>query len=130
MEGQPEYIRYQSRTPNPAGFHVGVFGLVNVLGRHGMLTPGQERFRQENNAWYDAAYPDPGIVARGIYGPGANLRAAAWFKSSATALITRIAGYLAILDAHAIAWEEVRTIDPGTIIYEDSYQVVAIPEQP
>jgi hypothetical protein len=59
---QLEYVRFQSRTPDSARFRVGVFGLVNVLGRHGMLTPEEERFRQENNACYDAAHPDPGAV--------------------------------------------------------------------
>lgn len=68
-----------------------------------MLTPEEERFRQENNAWYDAAYPDPGAVAHGIYGQGANPQATAWFKSTATGLIARVAGYLDILNAHAIA---------------------------
>jgi hypothetical protein len=54
-----EYVRFRSKYPNRYGEFVGIFGLVNVLGRHGMLTPDEERFRRENNAWYDAAYPDP-----------------------------------------------------------------------
>jgi len=33
------------------------------------------------------------------------------------------------LDAHRIALEEVRTPDPGTIIYEDEFQVVAISDR-
>jgi hypothetical protein len=50
-----EYVRFQSRHPNRFGEHAGVFGLVNVLGRDGMLTPDEKRSRRENNAWYDAA---------------------------------------------------------------------------
>lgn len=124
-----EYVRFQGQYPNVAGLHVGIFGLVNVLGRHGMLAPDEERFRRENNDWYDAAYPDPGVAA-GIYGGQAERGAAAWFKSTSTELIARVSGYLAILDAHAIAWHELRTTDPGTIIYEDDYQVVAVPRHP
>jgi hypothetical protein len=41
--------------------------------------------------------------------------------------VNRVSGYLAILDAHAIAWDEVRTTDPGTILYEDRWQVVVLP---
>ena len=122
-----QYVRFRSRFPNAAGLQVGVFGLVNVLGRHGMLTPDEERFRRENNAWYDAAYPDPCTVDPAVYDPDSHPGAAAWFKAASTALIARIAGYLDILDAHRIAWEEVRTTDPGTIIYEDQYQIVATP---
>jgi hypothetical protein len=62
-----EYVRFRSRYPNVAGFYVGVFGLVNVLGRNGMLTPEQEHFRQVGNAWYKAAYPDPCTVDQGVY---------------------------------------------------------------
>jgi hypothetical protein len=124
-----EYVRFQSRYASAAGLHVGIFGLVNVLGRHGMLTPGEEQFRRESNDWYDSAYPDPGVAA-GVYGDQANARAAAWFKSTSIELIARVTGYLAILDAHAIAWHELRTTDPGTIIYEDAHQVVALPRQP
>lgn len=123
-----EYVRFQSRYPNAAGLHVGIFGLVNVLGRHGMLAPHEERFRRENNDWYDAAYPDPG-AAEGIYRDNAG-PSAAWFKETSTELIARVTGYLAILDAHAIAWHELRTTDPGAIIYEDDYQVVAVPRHP
>jgi hypothetical protein len=117
-----EYVRFRSAHPNVHGFHVGVFGLVNVLGRHGMLAPDEERFRRENNAWYDAAYPEPAI-----YGENVHPHAAAWFRSAAFNLMENIPGYLSILDAHRIAWEEVRTTDPGKIIYADEFQVVAIP---
>jgi hypothetical protein len=106
---------------------VGIFGLVNVLGKNGMLTPEEERFRRENNDWYDAAYPEPCRTHPATYDPAVNPHAAAWFKSTSSQLIDRVQGYLAILDAHNIAWEEVRTSDPGRIIYTDEYQVVAVP---
>ncbi len=117
-----EYVRFRSKYPNANGLHIGVFGLVNVLGRRGMLNPGEEQFRRENNAWYDAAYPDPPV-----YDESLSPHAAAWFKSTASELIDRVAGYLSILNAHHIAWEEVRTASPGTIIHADEFQVVAEP---
>lgn len=122
-----EYVRFRSARPTATGIHVGIFGLVNVLGRHGMLAPAEEQFRRENNAWYDAAYPDPCAADPSVYAQDVNPRAAAWFKPTATSLLGRIGGYLRILDAHRIAWEEIRTTDPGKIVYEDSYQVIAVP---
>jgi hypothetical protein len=124
-----EYVRFRSRYPNQAGERIGVFSLVNVLGRHGMLTPDEEEFRRENNSWYNAAYPEPSATHPGTYDPAVNPHAAAWFKASATALIDRIPGYLLILDAHNVAWEEVRTADPGRIVYRDEHQVVAVPHR-
>jgi hypothetical protein len=85
-------------------------------GRHGMLTPDEERFRRENNEWYDVAYPDPSRIGTSAYDPEANPHAASWFKPAASGLINRVHGYLAILDAHNIAWEKVETTDPGRIV--------------
>jgi hypothetical protein len=87
-----------------------------------MLTPEEEQFRRENNAWYDTAYPSP--IARYQQHAGA----VAWFKDTAAELLERIPGYLAILDTHRIAWEEARTRVPGVIVYEDTCQVLAITE--
>jgi hypothetical protein len=35
--------------------------------------------------------------------------------------------YLALLDRHQVAWVERRDTDPGSIIYQDWAQVVAVP---
>ena len=119
MQATTEYVRFRSAYRGAQGYKVGVFGLVNVLGRNGMLTPAEERFRRENNAWYDAAYPSPASHYQEY--PGA----VAWFKDTADELLERIPGYLAILDAHRITWEQARTPAPGLIVYEDAYQVLA-----
>jgi hypothetical protein len=63
-------------------------------------------------------------------GRGTDPLAACWFKITAQELVSRVGGYLAILDAHFIAWEEVRTTDPGTILYEDRWQIVAVQAEP
>ena len=122
MQETTEYVRFRSVYPGAKGYKVGVFGLVNVLGRHGMLTPDEERFRRESNGWYDAAYPSPTSHYQ------EHPDAVAWFKDTATELLERIPGYLAILDAHRIAWEQARTSAPGLIVYEDACQVLAISE--
>jgi hypothetical protein len=120
-------VRYRSRYPNQDGFHVGVFGLVNVLGRHGMLGPAEETFRRENNAWYDAAYPDPYAIDPALHDKQLNPGAAFWFKPTATTLLRRIDGYLAILSAHAVAWQQVTSPNPGRVVYEDEFHLVAVP---
>jgi hypothetical protein len=115
-----DYVRFQSAYPGVKGFKAGVFVLVNALGMNGMLTPDEERFRRENNAWYNQAYP----AATTHYAQ--HPKAVAWFKDSSSELLERIPGYLAILDAHRIAWEEARTASPGVIVYEDAWQVLAV----
>ena len=124
---EAKFVRYRSRYEDARGAFVGVFGLVNVLGRHGMLTPEEERFRRENNEWYDAAYPDPYAALPSL---SARPLAASWFRSDARPLLDRVPGYLAVLENHHIAWECVQTNDVGVILYEDHYQVVADPLLP
>jgi hypothetical protein len=124
------YIRFQSPEPDERGRFVGVFGLVNMLSSRGRLTPEQERFRRANNDWYDAAYADPTTVDPTVYDEAVHPGAHAWFKDSATELVARVPGYLAILAAHGVACVEVRTQDPGRVIYEDDHQVVAVPSRP
>lgn len=124
MQTAMEYVRFRSACAGAKGYKVGVFGLVNVLGKHGMLTPEEERFRRENNAWYDTAYPSPASCYQD------HPAAVAWFKDTAAELLERIPGYLAILDAHRIAWEEARTSTPGLIVYEDACQVLAVTGHP
>jgi hypothetical protein len=77
-----EYVRFQGKGLTRTGDHAGIFGLVNVMGRNGMLTPGEEKFWRENNTWYSAACPDPGQIDPGVFDRAVNPHAAAWFKAS------------------------------------------------
>ena len=51
-----------------------------------------------------------------------------WFKLTATHLLERVPGYLALLDRYGVAWVERRSDAPGRVLYEDEVQiVVAVP---
>ncbi|HEY9333531.1 MAG TPA: hypothetical protein VIQ79_03915 [Kribbella sp.] len=89
--------------PDRRGRRIGVFGLVNMLGQRGYLSAEEEEFRRTTNAWYDATYTNPSTVDPTVY--EANLRAAAWFRSSAAHLMEPLPGYLAILAAHNVPCE-------------------------
>lgn len=121
------FIRFEGTTRHPRGYFPGIFVLVNGLAQEGQLTAEQEAFRRRTNAWYDAAYPNPSHIDPTVYDPEAHPGAVAWFKSSATHLLSRVNGYLEILTAHGIPYRRVRAGDPGRVIYEDAYQVVVIP---
>ena len=121
------YVRFQSTNRNERGAFSGVFGLVNRLGREGKLTAEQETFWRTNNAWYDERFTNPSHVDLRVYDhevhPGAN----AWFKTHAHEMIRRVHGYMEILEAHGVGCEAVWSSNPGTVIYEDDYQVVVVP---
>jgi hypothetical protein len=115
------FVRYRSPHPNARGARIGIFALANGLRARGELSAEELGWLRENNAWYDAAYaePDPGVFDRTV-----NPVTECWFKDDAVELLARVDGYLALLDAHGIAWEVVRSDGPGRVIYEDSLQVV------
>lgn len=121
------FIRFQSTVPNRHGRFPGVFALVNGLSGSGRLTVEQEEFRRRENAWYHANLVDPGQVDLSVYDRDLHPGAAAWFKFSATELIARVNGYVAILDVHGIGWIRLDSSAPGEIIYEDQHQAIAKP---
>ncbi|MEO3873121.1 hypothetical protein ABGB18_30265 [Nonomuraea sp. B12E4] len=123
------YVRFQSPTPNGRGTYPGMFGLVNGLAAQGRLSDAEERFRRENNAWYEANFTNPATVDPAVYDRSTNPGAAAWFKLSAGHLMQRVPGYLAILAAHDVQCVRLESADPGRIIYEDDGQVVVVPHE-
>jgi hypothetical protein len=77
------YVRFQSPEVSDRGIRVGVFGLVNVLGKQGRLSEADEQWRRERNRWFDDAYPDPSTVDPTVYDRDVHPGAVAWFKADA-----------------------------------------------
>ena len=124
------FVRFETDLPHPRrpGVRLGVFAAVNTLAKRGRLRAEQEAFRRANNDWYDANIPLPTDADPTLYSDDRPL-CAAWFKREAAEPVARVAGYLAILDDHGVAWEALATDEPGAIVYEDPWQVVAVPAE-
>lgn len=105
----------------------GIFALANVLGRDGKYSAEEHAMWRAGNDWYNAAYPNPSDLQPGIYDHQINPGAVAWFKDSAWHLLERVEPYLRLLDAHQVPWQKLESGDPGTVIYEDEVQVIAVP---
>jgi len=123
------YVRFQSPVADDRGRHIGVFGLVNMLGRRGRLSEADERFRVEANAWYDAAYTNPAEVDPRVYDESVHPLTATWFKTTADHLVDRVDAYLELLERYDVPCVrlEAGTV-PGRLVYEDEYQVVVVPD--
>jgi hypothetical protein len=50
-----------------------------------------------------------------------------WFRDSAARYIREVRELAVMLEKHGVAVEMLRTSKPGYIVYEDSYQIVAVP---
>jgi hypothetical protein len=121
------YVRFRSAVPNRRGSYPGIFGLANGLAADGRLTADDYAWWAATNAVGDALYRDPSRVDPACYDRELNPGAAAWFRSSATELLTLAEGYLQLLDRYGVPWHELRTDRPGHLVYEDDVQVVAVP---
>lgn len=124
---QERYIRYQGVEANHRGQFPGIYGLANGLARAGKLSPGDYLWWQAANAFGDAAYPDPSALHSEVYNRQINPHAQAWFKTSAKHLIAYTAGYLVLLRKYGVAVVELRSNNPGALLYEDSVQIVVNP---
>lgn len=124
------FVRFQSPVPGKRGVHTGVFGMTNLLGRAGDLSPSEHRDWREGNDWFNSAYPDPCDTNPDVYDEKLHPRATAWFKADATHLLERVPRYLEILEAHGVPCTKVEAEDPGRIIYEDNVQIVVVPYEP
>ncbi|WP_424449320.1 hypothetical protein [Microbacterium arborescens] len=117
------FVRFQSAVPNRNGRFPGVFALVNGLAHGGVLTPADHAWWRAANDRSNSLYDAPADA----YGPSAPPGGRSWFKSEARDVLALTAGYLDLLDRYEVPWHELRTTRPGTILYEDSVQVVALP---
>ena len=122
------FVRFQGVEVSDRGIHVGVFGLVNVLGRGGDLGAVDEAYRVRMNRWFDDAYTDPSTVDPETY-DRAGQPAGTWRGSRCRlrSPVEATRGHLDILDRHGVAWERVESDDPGRVVYEDVHQVVVVP---
>jgi hypothetical protein len=90
------------------------------------LLPHEQQHFDRICAWFDRELEIPDSLARSSK-PHAKKVAISWFKDSAREHIAKMYELVAILDAHGVHTEVLRTERPGYIVYEDDFQVAAEP---
>ncbi|PUB19864.1 hypothetical protein C8K30_11933 [Promicromonospora sp. AC04] len=122
-----EYVRYEATEPTRRGTFPGVFALANGLAHSRRLTPEDWAWWRTHNDLMNDAYPDPASVDSSVYDRDRHPGARAFFRIDAHRLLDVTRGYLDLLDRYDVGWREIRTYDPGRILYVDDVQVVAEP---
>jgi hypothetical protein len=105
-----------------SGARQGVLVASYELLESGELSPYERELVEEILRWFERQLLVPSALAK-----AGQTRAISWFKSDAHAPIKRMWDLVAILKAHGEIVEVLRTKEPGTVIYQDREQVVAIP---
>jgi hypothetical protein len=118
-------VRFCIRRRDPVS-HLpqGVFQAALDLRNAGELKPFEEDWLEHELSWLNMHLPSPECL-----GNTGNERAICWFKPEATRPIEKVRGIIALLESRDVHVETVLTADPGTVIYQDKWQVVAKPRR-
>ncbi len=118
-------IRFQGKVQNErASSFLGIFQLAFQLRDGENLEKHFEQELLKNIQWLKEYLKSPKELDH-----EQNFRAISWFKPEAKEPIKRIRALVSILQEHGYAIDTIKTKDPGNIIYEDGWQIVAKPRK-
>ena len=104
----------------------GVFQALYRLRRAGELAAHEEAWFAEAEDWFNRNLRRPSRLSE-TRRPNAPDRAISWIKASAVEHVSRMRELVALLEHKGVVVEELRTVRPGYVVYEDEFQVAAIP---
>ena len=123
--GRPTFVRFVLlRTDADSGQRQGVLTAANQLRREGDLSRDDHRTLRLALEWFNKNLHSPACL-----GEPENRRALSWFKATARRPIERMWSLVVILREHGMHVEMLTTDDPGNVLYEDGWQVVAKPRR-
>jgi hypothetical protein len=100
----------------------GIFVAAYKLRDEGDIPPYQREELRSDLQWFNEHLPlPPPLSDRG------NERAISWFKAQSKECISRVWSVVHILEESGVAITKITTKDPGYVIYEDEFQIVAWP---
>lgn len=124
-EVEARFVRLQASYRGLLGVEVGIFVAVDHLRRADRLTPDEEELYFDIDDWFRDELPNPPF-----YEDGNSVGAVTWFKKSTTVgMLERLEPLRRFLDRYGVENAAVESSDPGTVIYEDRFQVGVIPHQ-
>jgi hypothetical protein len=102
----------------------GIITTARELRDDGGLHDHEVEWLNEIFDWFNTNLPCPPFSEKLESGHWTS-DAVAWFRPTAGEAVRRMWEIVAILKEHGIPVQFVRTADPGEIVYQDEYQVVA-----
>lgn len=121
----PSFIRFTLLSSDTdSGRKTGVLVAAHQLRDDGDLSVDEHNDLRLILSWFNQHLKIPKVLSE-----KGNARAISWFKTEAKKPLERMWALKALLDIHDINVEVHKTTDPGMIIYEDGWQVVAKPRK-
>ena len=118
-------IRFQSRCPNlGTASRLGIFQIAYKLKHVARMSRADDKALRDALEWLEWHLDAPSIL-----GKDENYRAICWFKDEALKPISRCWAIKRILEHYGYWIDLAKTRNPGLIIYQDGWQVVAKPKR-
>lgn len=118
-------IRFTVLANDPdSGRASGVFVAAHTLREEGDLTVDEHRELRLALSWFNENLSIPAVLKHIEH-----RRAISWFKPAAAVAIQRMWQLKGLLDVHGYHVDVLRTTDPGNVVYEDDWQIIAKPHK-
>ena len=119
------FVRFiSSEVHRSTGAEKGIFCLARKLRDSDILPEEEQQLLAELVDWFNQYLDAPTRFSRTRR---ETYRAVCWFKSSAREHIRKIFEMIQIIEGHLLDVEMIWATEPGEIVYEDEFQVAAIP---
>ena len=121
------FIRFVAKSRHEQSHcRTGVFQAADRLARRGELSDEEEGGYEAVRTWFSHHLPVPRRFSRSGRRHACG-KAVCWFKRDANRHIEHVKSLVALLERHGIFMEMIRTERPGYVVYEDAYQIAAVP---
>jgi hypothetical protein len=104
----------------------GIFYAVFWLYDRGEMSEDEQQSCDDILNWFNRHLPFPNRFSRSGRRRACG-KGICWFRDSAARYVRKVRELAAMLEQHGMLVEMLRTRKPGYIVYEDLYQIVAIP---
>jgi hypothetical protein len=124
---RPELIRFVTAKRHPPyGHRTGIFQAAYAISREGGLEAVEHQKLLDLLQWFrdNLAEPDRLSVSRH---PRADETAISWMKTSAREHVAQLRLVVTLITSTGLVVDQLRTMRPGYVVYEDDHQVVALP---
>jgi len=122
-----KFIRFITfETDGVTGYQVGFFKAAYALRRSNHLLGVDKDTYSGILDWFDNELDAPNRLARSA-NSHAHGKALSWFKPEAEEHIAKARQLLSMMARNSIASKMIKTADPGYVLYEEDYQLIAIP---
>jgi hypothetical protein len=122
------YLRFTTQFINPYGeLETGIFMALKYLRDDHSLTKDEDINKlKELSGWFNRNLDKPTRFSKGTSKLNADV-SLSWFKDSAKEHIKKIQDLIEIAEQYNIVIDRIASKNPGYIVFEDEYQVSAVP---